>query len=178
MVCVIDGSNLFRALRVRGLPTRLHYTRLGIAIAKLLPPSLSPWVYLETTYVTASPRKSDGPERFQRWRRFQASLDKTDRLTLRLGRLEGPRGQVREKGVDTIVTTTLLSGVLRDTYDVAILVSADGDFASAIDEVRAHKKEVFVAFFGDASSYHLRQSANGFRDLSALDYDDLRLRHG
>lgn len=172
--CIIDGSNFFVSLRNRQLPTRLHYTRLGIRIAKTLPPQLCPWEYQGTTYVCSSPRREDGEERFRQWRDFQDMLRKTNRLTLKLGHLEGPRGNVREKGVDSIVTTMLLGGALRDSYDVAILISADGDQAPVIDEVREAGKRVYVAFFRDSKSHHLEQAANGFVDVTAFDYENLR----
>lgn len=177
--CVIDGTNLFVTLRELNLPTRLHFTRLGIRIAKQLPKSVHPWVYQGTTYVTASPREADGAERFRRWRQFQEMVEKTDRVTLKLGRLEGPRGQTHEKGVDTHVTTSLLSGALTDLYDVAILISSDGDYAPAIDAVREAGKRVYVAFFKELRSYHLQQAANGFVDLTPFNFEHLRFyRYG
>ena len=101
-------------------------------------------------------------------------LRKTNRLTVKLGRLEGPRGRTHEKGVDTHVTTTLLSGALTDGYDIALLVAADGDYGPAIDEVRGAGKRVYVAFFADAKSYHLNQAANGFVDITGFNYERLQ----
>jgi len=174
VACVIDGSNLFCELRERQLPTRLHYTKLGITIAKAIPPQVGLWEYQSTTYVCSSPRESENPERFRQWRQFQDMLGKTDRLTLRLGRLEGPPGDTREKGVDTIVTTMLLGGALKDTYDIAILVSADGDYASVVDEVRGAGKRVYAAFFDEKKSYHICQAATGFIDITQFNFEKLR----
>lgn len=174
LVGIIDGSNLFVNLRDRQLPTRLQYTRLGIRVAKALPKNLDPWIYQNTTYVCSSPRRERGEFRWQQWRRFQEMLHKTNRLTLKLGRLEGPPGDTHEKGVDSIVTTTLLVGALQDTYDVAILFSGDGDYAPVVDEVRAAGKKVYVAFFRDTPMHHLKQAANGFIDISGFDFENLR----
>ena len=101
-------------------------------------------------------------------------LGKTDRLTLKLGRLEGPPGQTREKGVDTIVTTTLLGGAMKNSYDIAILVAADGDYASVLDDIREAGKRAYVAFFNDAKSYHCSQAANGFIDITPFNFEKLR----
>jgi uncharacterized LabA/DUF88 family protein len=174
VACVIDGSNLFVELRTRLLPTRLHYTQFGITIAKKFPPELGIWDYQSTTYVCSSPREAENPERFRQWRQFQEMLNKTDRLTLRLGRLEGPPGETREKGVDTIVVTTLLGGALKDSYDIGILVAADGDYASMIDDVREAGKRIFVAFFGDKKSHHCCRAANGFIDIAGFNFEKLR----
>ena len=128
VISLIDGSNLHVYLKNNALPTRLHYTKLSIELAKRLPKELQPWVFLRTIYVTSSPIESDNPTAFRDWQVFQDMLGRTERLELRLGRREGPPGARREKGVDTLITTALLQGALRDDYDIAILISSDGDW--------------------------------------------------
>jgi len=79
-------------------------TRLSIEAAKRLPPPLCPWRLLKTFYVTSSPIEADDPAGFRDWSLFYDMLRRTDRLEVRLGRREGPRGSRGEKGVDTLVT--------------------------------------------------------------------------
>jgi len=178
VVSIFDGSNLHIALKDKALPTRLHYTKLSIEVAKRLPKDLEPWVFLRTTYVTSSPIESDNTTAFKDWQVFLDMLEKTDRLDVRLGRREGPSGGRKEKGVDTIVTTTLLEGALRDVYDIALLFSSDGDFADAVDAVRATGKRVFNVFFKDLRSYHLVKAATGFIDLEVFDLERFKFfRH-
>jgi uncharacterized LabA/DUF88 family protein len=52
-----------------------------------------------------------------------------------------------EKGIDTQIVVDMLLGAARDTYDVAILVSGDADFAGAVEAVKELGKKVYVAHF-------------------------------
>jgi uncharacterized LabA/DUF88 family protein len=174
VVSIIDGSNLHVCLKQRSLPTRLHFTRLSIEAAKRLPRELSPWLLLRTFYVTSSPIQSDSPAGFREWIAFFTMLQSTERLEVRLGRREGPPGARREKGVDTLITILLLEGALLDTYDVVLLFSSDGDFAEAVDAVRAKGKKVYNVFFKEQRSYQLARAANGFIDLGQFDLERLR----
>lgn len=174
VISIIDGSNLHVSLKARSQPTRLHYTRLSIDVAKRLPPDIRPWAFIRTFYVTSSPIPSDNPAGFKDWCVFDDMLRKTDRLEVRLGRREGSPGARREKGVDTLVTILLLEGALLDTYDIALLFSSDGDFAEAVDAVRAKGKRVFNVFFKDRRSYQLAKACTGFIDLGTFDLGRFR----
>ena len=107
---------------------------------------------------------------------FQDMIQRTERVTLRLGRLEGPPGKVYEKGVDILVALELLRGAYRDEYDVAIVVAGDGDYADVAAEVRATGKKVINAFFSESKSYELSKSSDGFVDLNHVNWQGLRLR--
>ena len=50
-----------------------------------------------------------------------------------------------EKAVDVMIAVDMISMAHRDIYDVAYLLSADGDFTPAVDEVREMGKKVFAA---------------------------------
>jgi uncharacterized LabA/DUF88 family protein len=50
-----------------------------------------------------------------------------------------------EKGMDVALTAQLVYGAARDEYDVAIIVSGDNDFLTAIPTVRALGRQVEVA---------------------------------
>ena len=50
-----------------------------------------------------------------------------------------------EKAVDVMLATDMVSLAYEDQYDVAYLVSADGDFTPAVQTVRATGRQVFVA---------------------------------
>ncbi|MDP9144197.1 MAG: NYN domain-containing protein [Actinomycetota bacterium] len=169
VVSVFDGSNFHICLKNMALPTRLHYTKLSIEVAKKLPKELEPWEFVRTFYVTSSPIEEDNPTAFKDWQVFQDMLSKTERLELRLGRREGARGARKEKGVDTIITTTLLAGAYQDAYDVALLFTSDGDFADAVDAVRAIGKRVFNVFHRSHRSYHLGKACTGSIELDKFD---------
>jgi uncharacterized LabA/DUF88 family protein len=86
----------------------------------------------------------------------------------------GEEGQQKE--VDVSIATELVTGALRDMYDVAILVSGDRDFVPAVERVRSEGKRVEVAFFGDAAlpgarssfSHYLQRAADRVHNMDEL----------
>ncbi|MFH0904415.1 MAG: NYN domain-containing protein, partial [Methanobacteriota archaeon] len=84
-----------------------------------------------------------------------------------LGRLVNRNGVYVEKGVDIYLAVDMLRYAFDDTYDTAILVSGDGDFASAVSAVRDLGKHVEHAYFRTGESIHLRESCDVRVDLDA-----------
>lgn len=60
-------------------------------------------------------------------------------------RQEGSGVVLVEKAVDVMIATDMLSMAYRGDYDVAYLLSADGDFTPVVDEVRKTGRKVFAA---------------------------------
>ena len=52
-----------------------------------------------------------------------------------------------EKGADTALVADMVRCAIEDEYDVAILVSSDGDFAPAAETLRVYQKQVEVVYF-------------------------------
>jgi uncharacterized LabA/DUF88 family protein len=75
----------------------------------------------------------------------------------------------RAKAVDIALTTDLLSHAFLDNYDVAVLVTGDGDYIRAVEAVKNQGKIVYVVFFqgtNDAGlNPELRLTADTFFDL-------------
>lgn len=69
-----------------------------------------------------------------------------------------------EKGVDVMIAIDMVIMASKDKYDVAYLLSADGDFTSAVQEVRNTDRKVFVA------------SASPGYEISKVAYKFIRLR--
>src|SRR5438093_617882 len=95
-IVVIDGTNLKGALDSRGITTHINYREFAIQIGKRIPTALlgaARWALQRVVYVTASPIQSHNPERFERWRKFEAMIRRQQRVELKLGRLEGPPGR-------------------------------------------------------------------------------------
>ena len=65
-----------------------------------------------------------------------------------------------EKRVDVNIAIDMVSMAMKNEFDVAYLVSADGDFVPAVEAVRELGKKVFTAT--PASGYELKQAANRF----------------
>ena len=74
-----------------------------------------------------------------------------------------------EKGVDIMVATDLLKLAWDDLYDVAILVSGDGDFAYAVQAVKNLGKHVEIAAFPSNLSWELANVADD-RELFTPEY--------
>jgi uncharacterized LabA/DUF88 family protein len=55
-----------------------------------------------------------------------------------------------------------------DSYDTAVLVSGDGDFVWAVEELQNYGKQVWVVGLDSMTSYELRQVANRFTDLADI----------
>lgn len=68
--------------------------------------------------------------------------------------------QYVEKAVDVMIATDMISMAYEDKYDVAYLLSADGDYTPAVKKVRGIGKKVFVASAIDGHA--LRQVADDF----------------
>jgi uncharacterized LabA/DUF88 family protein len=74
-----------------------------------------------------------------------------------------PKG-ARAKGVDISLTKDMLLQAFLGNYDIAVLVSGDGDYKPVVEEVRRFGKWVIVAFFDEANglSPDLRRAADEY----------------
>lgn len=73
------------------------------------------------------------------------------------------------KGDDVHLTTDLLMGAFKDTYDVAIIVSGDADFIPVIKILKKEfNKKVGNAYFRRTSSYKLRQACDFSLSLNKI----------
>jgi uncharacterized LabA/DUF88 family protein len=149
-VCIyIDGSNLYHRLKEEFGQARLDF-------AKFIAWLVGNRVLVRTYYYTAA--VTYDAEQASKQQRFLASLKRIPYLEIKLGRLE-PRGNTHiEKGLDVTVSVDMLSMASKNLYDVAILVSCDGDYVKAVDAVKDTGKHVEVACFQKA--YHLREHAD------------------
>lgn len=73
----------------------------------------------------------------------------------------------RSKGVDISLTKDLLVHAFQDNYDVAVLVTGDGDYVPVVEELKRMGKHVIVSFFGkeDALSPELWRSSDQYQNI-------------
>lgn len=71
------------------------------------------------------------------------------------------------KKADWDVGMTVDAVRFAETVDVIILVSGDGDFVPLVEYLKNKGKQVEVLAFGETTSAKLKESADGFTDLSA-----------
>jgi uncharacterized LabA/DUF88 family protein len=154
----IDGSNLYHGLKDLCGRSNLDYR------------AFVEWLVggrrlLRTYYYNAAITDQQDPNRPAQ-QRFFAALAAIPYFEVRTGRLEARRsGTFVEKGVDIAIAVDMLSMAYHDAYDVAILVSSDGDFAKVINAVKDLGKHVEAACFPRA--FHVREAADRTIELTA-----------
>ena len=79
-------------------------------------------------------------------------------LHVKYGDLRGSKGNLQEKNVDTQLATDMVTMAALGKFDTAILISNDGDYVSAVKNVKeSFLKKVEVLFLMNRLSMALRQ---------------------
>ena len=73
---------------------------------------------------------------------------------------DGAQPTFVEKAVDTMIAVDMVAMAFQNQFDVAYLVSADGDFVPAVEKVRQVGKKVFVA--APTTAHELGRVADSF----------------
>lgn len=91
---------------------------------------------------------------------YYSKIEKLDKTTVRYGELAGVPGNYREKNLDTQMVTDLILKATRNEYDVAIIVSNDGDFVSAVEGIKTLGRGVEVLYLRQMMSMNLKRVAD------------------
>ena len=144
----IDGSNLYHSLEENCGRYDLNFHAFSQKLCKGRP-------LFRVYYYNLLRDAERNPQAYQDQQKFLTALYNTPYLEVRLGGSK-MRGVVTvEKGVDVMIATDLLRFAWEDRYDLAILVSGDGDFAYAVQAVKDVGKHVEVAAFPANLSWEL-----------------------
>lgn len=149
----IDGSNLYHALRD-------NFGRVDLNFGEFTGKLCGPRRLFRTYYYNVLRDPSQRPEGYREQQEFLDVLRKTAYLEVRLGTTKLLQGVPVEKGIDIMLATDLLHFAWNDLYDVAILVSGDGDFAYALQAAKNMGKHVEVAYFESNVSKDLLDTAD------------------
>ncbi len=163
----IDGSNLYHALEESCGRIDLDFAAFIQWIAGERP-------LFRTYYYNVIQDEKRRPAEHQQQQRFLQALHLIPYVETRFGTTRMRDGQVVEKGVDIMLATDLLYYAWQDYYDMAVLVSGDGDFAYAIQTLKNLGKYVQVVTFESNQSPDLWQTA----DLRTLLTPDLLAQEG
>lgn len=136
----IDGSNLYHALRD-------NFGRVDISFADFTNQICGARQLFRTYYYNILQDPSQRPEGSREQQEFLDTLRKTPYLEVRLGKTKLLQGIPVEKGIDIMLATDMLHFAWNNLYDVAVLVSGDGDFAYAVQATKNMGKHVEVAYF-------------------------------
>lgn len=180
-VCVfIDGSNFYYACR-ENLGGRTD-VNLGSFAAFLVGPARN---LVRTYYYSCALPPDHDEDSRKSQQRFFTAVQRVPYLELRLGKLvrrdvECPacndrRVRYQEKGVDMRIGVDMLATASKDLYDVAVLVSGDGDLVEAVKAVKDLGKHVELATFPKGRSDELAAAADVITELSSSDMTPLLL---
>ena len=180
-VCVfIDGSNFYKSCLANLGRADVN---LG-AFAELL---VTTNRTLVRTYYYNAPLPPDADEdRRRAQQKFFTALQRTPYFEVRLGKLVtrevvcktcGDRhNRWHEKGVDMRIGVDMLASASKGLYDVAVLVTGDGDLVEAVKAVKDLGKHVELATFPIGRSDELATVADVVTDLSLKELSALFLR--
>ncbi len=149
----IDGSNLYHSLEENCKRFDLDFTAFASKLCKGR-------TLFRTYYYNVLRDPERNPQAYQDQQKFLSALYNASFLEVRLGGSKVRGDTAVEKGVDIMLATDLLRFGWDDLYDVAIVVSGDGDFAYALQAVKDMGKHVEVAAFPANLAWELAQVAD------------------
>jgi uncharacterized LabA/DUF88 family protein len=149
----IDGSNLYHALRS-------NFKRHDLNFAKFAEKLCGERKLFRIYYYNVLQDPAQYPEGYREQQEFLDALRHMPYLEVRLGKTKLAQGTVVEKGIDIMLATDMLYLAWTGVYDVAILVSGDGDFAYAVQQLKNLGKHVEVAYFVNNVSRELLEVAD------------------
>jgi uncharacterized LabA/DUF88 family protein len=154
----IDGSNFYHNLKDHHFNTHIDFKKFSDLLCRGRK-------HIRTYYYNAPVKQADDREEYRKQQLFFDGLRRTPYLELKLGYfLKKSKtceecGHVLnypvEKGCDVNLAVDMMNMAYKGLYDVAILVSSDGDFSSACQCVKDLGKHVENAYFEKGSSWHL-----------------------
>lgn len=151
----IDGSNLFHGMRKDHPGSFIDLEKL---VAKLVGDRNLRRVY----YYFAMPNQSDNGEAYQKQQKFINAISSLPYFKVIQGRLERRETTDKtgfvyvEKGVDIALAIDMISSL--DTYETAILVSGDSDFAKVVEYIQQKGKHVEGYATESLMSFFLRKT--------------------
>jgi len=166
VVIFIDGSNLYHALRS-------NFRRHDLNFADFARRLCGSRRLFRIYYYNVLQDPVQRPEGYREQQEFLDILRKTPYLEVRLGGTKVAAGVQIEKGIDIMLATDLLYFAWNDSYDVALLVSGDADFAYALQAVKNMGKHVEVAYFEGGVSKDLLNIADNRHPLDRKFFSNL-----
>ena len=162
----IDGSNLYHSLEENCHRFDVDFAAFSQKLCRGRP-------LLRTYYYNVLRDRDRNPQAYEDQQKFLNALYNTPYLEVRLGGSKIRGETAVEKGIDIMLATDLLRFGWEDLYDVAILVSGDGDFAYALQAVKNMGKHVEVAAFPANLSHELAQVADDREFFTPQYFEDL-----
>ncbi len=163
VVLFIDGSNFYYGLKgiygdQKSL-TNFNFLKFGRLLAEERD-------LLRIFYYNAPLDYTANPKAYTKQQKFFEKLRATERVKLILSRLQKRKIKGTNKfyyvikGDDIHIAVDMVKGAYENVFDIAILVSGDGDFVPAVQVVQEKGKSVENAYFKQSLSWHLKQECD------------------
>ena len=107
----------------------------------------------------------DSPKKYWGQISYYEAVKKLKKLEVKYGELKGTKDDLHEKNLDTQMTADIITMAFENKYDVALIISNDGDFQSSVKTLKKLKKGVEVVYFKGNVSMSLRQYADVMRRI-------------
>ena len=108
---------------------------------------------------------SDEKYRYSMGMQYYSSVEKIEGVEVKYATVNGVRGALQEKNLDTQLATDVVLMGAQNKFDIAILVSNDGDYVSAVKSAKALGKKVELGYFKNEASMALRKESDLSRRL-------------
>lgn len=129
-----------------------------------------------------SPVGETNPEMYIEQQKFFSKLREIPKLKIIFGRLEKRKQNGRiyfvEKATDVNLALDLVLDVQANIYDIAFLISNDGDFSGAVKAVidRFQKEIIYVAIGNNKTiSHHLKNVSTKTKMINEKFIEDIKL---
>ena len=160
----IDGANLYKGITNQGGKAwDATHIDLQALCSQLI--DTSSHRIIRIYYYDAVFKQEWDLARYQSQQQYFHRLQSQNNVELRTGRLEGYPSNLREKGVDVLLSVDLIRFGLSNSYDCALLITADGDYVPAIQLVKDMGKIVCNSYFQNRASFHIRKICDQFIPL-------------
>jgi 6-hydroxy-3-succinoylpyridine 3-monooxygenase len=154
----IDGSNFYHNLKNNRFNPKIDFKKFSDLLC-------GDRKYVRSYYYNTPLKQEEDPAAYRKQQAFLDALRRTPYLELKLGyflkktkvcsNCSSVLNYPVEKGCDVTLAVDMMSMAYKNLYDVGILVSSDGDFASACQCVKDLGKHIENAYFENGSSWHL-----------------------
>jgi uncharacterized LabA/DUF88 family protein len=177
----IDNSNVFKNIKkIRETTHDFLWVQLydPLALAEAVVGSRQ----LERVYFYCVPPPSwllhegeESKKRHSTAMKYYSAIEKLPNVELRYGYLQGDKSHPLEKNIDTQISSDMVAHAALGHYDTAVLISNDGDYMSAIENVKKLGKRVEVLFFRGYFSGALRGSCDLIRRARRAYFKPIKL---
>jgi len=168
----IDGSNLYHILKsIYGESKELN----AFDFNKFIQIILKNRKLIRTYYYNAILDQKKDHKKYSKQQKFFEKLKLIPDFQVVLCRMQKDfvdgKTSYSVKEDDIYIATDMIKLAYANAYDVAILVSTDGDFVPAVKAVKETGKKVENVGFEKKFSWHLKQTCDRFLILSKRDLD-------